>query len=187
MFNKRRLLIGFRIIIAVFLFIYLLKVTPITLSKYEKTVTSDANINVAIYLLKADYSGAGIYLLDLTPRNDPYIYTFKLANNDGTKRSDTDLEYDLTLVRTTNMPVTINLYKNYDTTNSIITGSTTAADSDGTYFTTYTTAKETFNYTTNMENIYQLYVYFPLTYNSANYQDLIEYMKINVDSKQILD
>jgi hypothetical protein len=144
-------------------------------------------VGLAIYLLKADYYTTNINLLNLVPRNEPYIYTFKIANNDGTNRSDTDLQYDLSLVRTTNIPITIELYKNGNTTNNIITNTTTAADQYGTYFTTYATSTETFQYTSNMENTYQLYVYFPITYNTVNYQDLIEYIKINADSKQIIE
>jgi hypothetical protein len=187
MFNKERLKLGFRIIIAAGLLFYLTYITPIALSKYTKEATSTSKVGIALYVLDANYYTESISLLNLTPRAEPYIYTFKVANFNASKHAETSLTYDLSLKMTTNMPLTYALYMNHDTNNSIVTGDTTVADTDGTYFRTFTTATQTMAYNQDVENIYTLYVYFPAQYNDVKYQDLAEYVEINVDSKQIIE
>lgn len=187
MFDKKKLKLGFKIIISFIMLLFLIKVTPASLSKYQNEANSVASAGVALYLLNADYYTASINLNSLEPKDEPYVYTFKIANFKDKERSDTDLTYDLSLVTTTNMPITLELYKNYDTNNSVITNAVTEKDADGTYFRKYQTATETFKYNLDQENIYTLYVYFPKEYNNPLYQDLIEYIKIEVDSKQILE
>ena len=187
MFDKKKLKLGFRIIFTLGLLFYLAYLTPMSLSKYTKEAISTAKVGLAIYLLNADYYTTNLKLMDLTPRTDPYIYTFKIANFKDSTHADTSLTYDLGIKTTTNMPITYQLYMNYDTNNSIITSDTTAADDDGTYFRTFKTAQETMLYNENKENIYTLYVYFPVSYNSSDYQDLVEYIEINVDSKQLMN
>lgn len=186
MFNKTRLKFGFRIIFALGLLAFLLFVTPIALSKYEQTATSTANVGIAFYLLNADYYTSDVKLLNLKPQDDPYIYTFKIANFKDARQSEVNLTYDLSIKTTTNLPLTFALYMNYDTNNNIITGDNTAADADGTYFRILTTDQIELLYTNKTENIYTLYVYFPSTYNNLKYQDLVDNIEIDVDSKQVV-
>lgn len=194
MFDKKKLKLGF-IIIGIVMIICLISLyTPAALSKYEVTATSDANVNLAIYLLKEDYYTEAIQLADMIPRSEPYIYEFKISNNYNGERTDTDLEYDLYLRTTTNMPLTYHLYKNHDTSNDIIQSSVVSRDDVpdgssllGAYFRKITAPTEEFSYTVNQENIYTLYVYFTENYNSIEYSNLIEYIEINVNSRQLLE
>ena len=100
------------------------------------------------------------------------------------------MEYDLTLRTTTNLPLTIELYKNqnYNANNatSIISNKETSRDEHETYFTTYKTQTSYFGYTEEQKDTYQLVVYFPSMYKSIDYQDVIENIEIVIESKQIV-
>ena len=115
-----------------------------------------------------------------------------VANNDGTNRLGVDATYDLKIVTTTNLPLEYKLFRNqtYDAAGAvnIISSSTTvAADEDGTYFKTMVAPSENFSYTADQQYSYQLVIYFPTTYMSYNYKDIVESIEIVVDSRQILD
>ena len=76
--------------------------------------------------------------------------------------------------------------KNSSTPNAINVDMTTR-DEDGTYFRTMTTTRQEFGFEQEEHNDYILLVYFPTTYKSSQYQDLVESIQINVDSKQKLE
>ena len=127
----------------------------------------------------------------MIPQDEPYTYNFIVANNNGEKRCETNMEYTLTITTTTNLPLTYKLYLNekYTDLNSknIIISEETAPDDDGTYFKTIKTNKLTFSHEKDESNIYQLVVEFPKQYNTTDYQDSVEAIIINVDSKQIIE
>lgn len=185
-FDKKKLKIGFRFITAGFALAFLLYITPIAFSRYETTAKSNASVDLAFYLIDDNYYTDNIKLLDLVPRSEPYTFTFSVSNYNNSKVADTNIEYDLNLRTTTNIPLNYELYLNGDYTNNIIIDDNTAADEDGTYFRTLTTEKRTMYYSNNTRNLYTLYVYFPIDYTSKEYANLIEYVEINIDSKQIV-
>ena len=127
----------------------------------------------------------------MIPQSAPYVYNFTVANNDGINRVETDMEYDLSIITTTNLPLTYELYMNqtYDQTGatSAIISQNTTADEDGAYFKTIKTAKQTFSYSANQANNYQLVIYFPTTYTHYKYQDIAEMVRIVIESKQIVE
>lgn len=176
-------------IILVLIFI-ILKIINFTISKYEASSNSTANLGIAYYILKDDYQTMSVNLGSLLPREEPYVYTFSVANNDGTNRLETNLEYDLTIRTTTNLPLQFELYKNENYSDSgaqnIITSVNTETDEYDTYFTTYTTEKSYFGFTNNEQNTYNLVVYFPSVYSSIQYQDIIENIEVVIESKQII-
>ena len=90
-------------------------IIPASYSKYESKGGSEAEIQYAFYLLKADYFTKNIKLMDIVPRNDSYEYVFTVSNFDGDKRLETDLEYDLWISATTNLPLDYKLYLNVKT------------------------------------------------------------------------
>lgn len=163
----------------------------ITMSKYESSSTSTANIEVAFYILDTDYKSMNINLSSINPRVEPYIYTFTISNNDGKNRTQTALEYDLDIKTTTNLPLSFELYmnENYNDTNAtnIITKDNVEQDEYGTYFRKISTQTKQFGFKKNETNTYYLVVYFPEIYKSIEYQDIIEAVQINVNSKQILE
>ena len=68
MFDKKKLKLGFKIIISFIMLLFLIKVTPASLSKYQNEANSVASAGVALYLLNADYYTASINLNSLEPK-----------------------------------------------------------------------------------------------------------------------
>ena len=192
MYEKRKgiTINKYKIIIMLVLVFILVKIISYTISRYESITSSSADLDAAYYILDEDYQTMNVNLGLLVPRNDPYIYTFVIANNDGTNRTDTNMQYDLTIRTTTNLPLQIELYKNENYNDigsqSIIDETTIEQDEHLTYFKIFTTPTNYFGYTVNEQNTYNLVVYFPSIYNSINYQDIIENIELQIESKQII-
>ena len=146
-------------------------------------------MDFAFYLLKDDYKTMTTNLGSLLPQDDAYVYNFSIGNEDGTDRAEVDLEYELTIRTTTNLPLTYELYMNQKYTDfgaqNIIKNNEIALDEHGTYFRTLTTEKINLSYKVGTTNLYQLVVYFPKEYNTENYQDIIELIEITVNAHQV--
>lgn len=187
MFDRKRIIIIVKFLITLLTLILILMLICRTLAKYETTATTDANIQAAFYLLKDDYQTMTVNLAEMQPRDETYSYTFSVANNDGTKRTETSLEYDLQMRATTNLPLRYKLYLNGIEIN-IITNSETIIDEYGTYFRVFSTDTKMFGHTENETNIYNLVIEFPLEYKQTiEYQDVIEGIEITVNSRQMIN
>ena len=156
-----------------------------TLAKYSSLGRSEANVDVAFYLIKDQKISETIALEEMMPSDDIYTYTFSVANNDGTNRTETALKYTISIRMTTNLPLTYELYMN-DGTENLFEGYTTEQDEFGTYFKTITSSENTFGFEQDETNTYKLQVKFPPEYNSVEYQGIIEALEITVDSQQII-
>ena len=180
-----------RLTLILIIFIILRIIVPITYSKFQSHAKSNADVKTAFYIIDSNSENKQIVLDKMIPQDEPYTYNFIVANNNGEKRCETNMEYTLTITTTTNLPLTYKLYLNekYTDPNSknIIISEETAPDDDGTYFKTIKTNKLTFSHEKDESNIYQLVVEFPKQYNTTDYQDSVEAIIINVDSKQIIE
>ena len=187
---KKFLKVG-RLTLILIIFIILRIIVPITYSKFRSHAKSNADVKTAFYIIDSNSENKQIILDKMIPQDEPYTYNFIVANNNGEKRCETNMEYTLTITTTTNLPLTYKLYLNekYTDLNSknIIISEETAPDDDGTYFKTIKTNKLTFSHEKDESNIYQLVVEFPKQYNTTDYQDSVEAIIINVDSKQIIE
>ena len=193
MFSKKKFLLISKINLLVIILLILIKIMPVTLSKYQSSGIGNMNSNIAFYLLTADYLTQKIKLSDLTPSDNPYVYTFTVGNEKDSKTSEVDIEYILSIVTTTNLPLRYELYENsnYQDENAVnlINDSNTVIekDEDGTYFQKFTFEKENLYFNNPSTNTYTLLVYFDKSNNDAKYQDTVEGLRIIVDSKQIID
>lgn len=189
--NRRR----FKTIVFASLLVVILLVSifliPTTFSKYVSQTSSNAKAKVAFYLLKTDYQTNVVLLDEIAPRNDPYTYIFTVSNFDGSKRAETNMQYDLVIRTTTNLPLKYELYLNslYTDANAenAITNEEVIQDDDGTYFNRFTADTKYFNHSYSETNTYQLVVYFPETYVDNKYQDIVDSIEITVDSKQVME
>ena len=192
MFDKKKLLKSNKLTLAIIILVIILALIPIAYSRLHSVAESDSKVETALYILKADYYEKEIKLNELIPSDIPYVYTFKVSNNDGKDRLETKLEYILKIITTTNLPLSYKLYMNEDYNNAnstnIITNDIIQKNSvDGAYFRILSTEKQIFNYDKDEENIYHLVVNFPKEYDSFEYQDIIEGITISIESKQIID
>ena len=174
-----------KIIIIFVLLIILILVLKTTLARYSSSGKSEANVDVAFYLLKEQTLSQTIALEEMQPSDDIYTYTFSVANNDGINRTETALKYTIAIRMTTNLPLTYALYMN-DGTENLSDNIETKQDNDGTYFKTITSKETTFGFETDEINTYRLEVKFPMEYNSVEYQGIIEALEIKVDGEQIV-
>lgn len=193
MFSKRKFLLISKINILIIILLLIVKIMPVTLSKYQSSGVGNMNSNIAFYLISPDYLTKNIKLADLIPSSNPYVYNFTIGNIKEEKVSEVDIEYTLSIVTTTNLPLRYELYENANyleegSVNLIGTSNTVIAlDGDGTYFQSFTFEKEELFYQTPTTNTYTLVVYFDETDNDAKYQDVVEGVRIIVDSRQIIE
>lgn len=186
--NRKKSIIIAKLLVNILFIILIFILLNRTFAKYKTEATSQAEIQAAFYLLNDEYQSAEVKLDSLEPRDDEYVYSFSVSNNKSNKRTETSLEYELKIVTTTNLPLSYKLYKNedYKTGTNIITSDTILPDEYGTFFRTICTEKEIFTYSENKTNIYTLVVKFPKEYNKTEYQDIIEAIVIEIESKQLI-
>lgn len=184
--NKRMFL---KVLIIVLGIIVATRLFVLILAKYESISNSKANVDVAFYVLNDDYKTMTTNLDALEPRDDAYIYNFSIGNENGEQKAEVDLEYELSIRTTTNLPLTYQLYMNQDykdkDAQNIITENEITLDEQGTYFRHIKTEKVNLTYRKATTNLYQLVVYFPKNYNTENYQNIIELIEITVNAHQV--
>ena len=188
--NKKNKRLYAKLIVLILCLCILLRIFTLVFSKYESSSQSIANVDVAFYLLHEDYKTMTLNLDSFLPRDEAYVYDFAIGNQNGEEKAEVDLEYELTIRTTTNLPLTYKLYMNekYDTNGAtnIIKENEIYQDEDGTYFRKMTTEKVELKYTEPKTNTYELVVFFPSNYNTEEYQDIIEAIEINVNGQQII-
>lgn len=180
-----------RLTIAIIILAILLFIVPITYSRFQSTRTPNAEIETAFYIIDSNYETKSVHLDDLVPSDTPYTYNFTVANNNGTDRAETDIEYTIEITSTTNLPLTYALYLNQEYTdedsNNIIINDTTQPDEYGTYFKKMVTESKKFSHLKDESNSYQMTVVFPKEYEDFEYQGIIEGIIITVKSKQVIE
>ena len=190
MIDKGKLFLISKIATLILIFGIGLAIIPITISKYQASGAGNVNSNIAFYLLKEGYYYQNVKLSDVDLDNSPYVVNFSVSNTKDNKVSDVDIEYVVKVITTTNLPFTYELYENEDYVGgtNLISNSNTVVekDSDGTYFQTFSLDKETLYYRTSKVNNYTLLVYYG-NLKDAKYQDVVESVKIVVDSKQVIE
>lgn len=177
------------LLILVTLIIAIILITK-TLSRYETAATSDKDVDVAFWMFKDDFKTATIIIKDIYPSNNTFDYSFAVsnfeANDQGeiTKRAETDLEYELTLTTTTNLPLEYSIEKNGEILNvnqEIIT------DEDGTYYRKILISPSQMKQGNDITDNYTIKVMFPKENDTnAQFSDLIEYIKLDINAKQII-
>lgn len=179
-----------RLTIAIIILAILLFIVPITYSRFQSTRTPNAEIQTAFYIIDSNYETKSVHLDDLVPSATPYTYNFTVANNNGTDRAETDIEYTIEITSTTNLPLTYALYLNQEYTDedstNIIINDTTQPDEYGTYFKKMVTESKKFSHLKDESNSYQMTVVFPKEYEDFEYQGIIEGIIITVKSKQVI-
>lgn len=178
-----------KLVILFILSVLLIGMIPTSVSRYESEVDSNVQNEVALYILDTNYIVKDINLGRLSPSPTPYVYRFSISNNDGNKRNEVDLEYSVSIKTTTNILLEYSLYlnENYQTGTNIITSDELIKDDYDMYFKQMSTNTRQFSYLEDEVDHYTLLIYFPMTYNKHEYQDLIESIELIISSKQILD
>ena len=188
--KKRFLLIMIFFLLVLFLSFYLFEKAY---SSYNTKAKLNANIERALYIFNQEKMDFNIDFNKIVPSDEPYIYKFSISNFNNIKTSDVDLNYAFTIRTTTNLPITLELYRNqnYDDNNAvnIINKKDTKQDIDNTWYNVYGPTEEfLMKHSEKTTDIYTLVVNFPLVYaNNTTYADSIEYIGVEVESKQVIE
>ena len=104
MINKKAifksLIIISLLIVIIFAFIQIRN----TLARYETTASTERDVDVAFWMIDTSFASERILISEIYPSDTPYEYTFTVSNFKDTKRAETDLEYEVILTTTTNLP-----------------------------------------------------------------------------------
>ena len=159
-----------------------------TEARYENDTEISINPTLAFFIVDVESQTQQIKLEDMTPRTEPYLYTFNVSNFNSEKRANVDLTYAIEIITTTNIPLNYQVFKGNGTTNSI-DADTTTTDDNGVYFRHLVmNGVSTMNYNTNVTDTYTLRVEFPVQYknNAEAYEGIIELVDIKINAEQVV-
>lgn len=177
-------------------------------ASYVSEAVSTTEMDVALYAFHSsgmtfasdendvfeDETSLDIQLGNIGPGETKY-YKFRVYNTDKDGNvSDTNIAYVLKVITTTNIKLDYDLYlnQNASSTNAVSLidsnelSNQLMTDSYGTYFRVFTVPELCFLYGEEKFDEYTLKVTFPKDYSSSEYQDLVESIKIQMRSKQVL-
>lgn len=185
----RFLLFALVLLLTLFLARYLL---GMAYARYEVRTKINANIDKALYIFEDDSPSFNLEPSGIIPSDTSYSYKFSVSNYNATKRSDVDINYKVIIRTTTNLPITVRLYRNEDYTTSgatnIIGNPVVRQDVDGAYYRVYeSNASYDMAYADKVTDIYTIVVDFPSVY-AANpvYANYLENIEVTLESKQII-
>ena len=183
---KKCMIILFLIVIIIIAIIFIRN----TLSRYETVATSEKDVDVAFWMLHDDFQSANMIIEDIYPSNNSFDYSFSVSNfeaeQDGTinKRAETDLEYQLKITTTTNLPLEYVIEKNGE---NLTTQQNIITDEDGTYYKEIIIEPSQMVQGEDITDNYVIKVTFPKENDTnAEYSDLIEYIKLEINAEQII-
>lgn len=120
MIDKKRIIKSLIIISLIIIIIFTAIQIRNTLARYETTTTTQRDVDVAFWVVDNSFKSERLIIDDIYPINTPFEYTFTVSNFDpGILESDiddniaeTDMEYELVLTTTTNLPLKYEITKN---------------------------------------------------------------------------
>lgn len=201
MIDKKRL---FKSLIIISLIIIII-ITAIqirnTLARYETVTTSERDVETAFWIVDNSFESQRLFIKDIYPSTTAFEYTFTVSNFKENNIAETDLEYDMVITTTTNLPLSYEITRQINGVTAPITmNQDLYKDSDGTVYrklsfgTTenpYPFIMDTINDSTytksKITDTYTLKVTFPKS-NSAyeEYADLMEDINIELSARQIV-
>lgn len=181
---------------------------------YTSNAIGSSEMEVALYAFSFDkfsevdgvYTGnvladsVDINLGDIEPGETKY-YKFKVYNyledeNNNEVVGETNISYQLKIITTTNLPLRYRLYLNqspYSSNSSSLINETDATattdlikDGFGTYYKVFPVEEKCFKFDALKYDEYTLVVDFYDQYSDILYQDLIESIKVQVASRQVV-
>jgi len=190
-FETKKFFAVFYFTLLLFAIILLINFGNITLSRYSSQVDASIKPTLALFIVDVGSTSQTLELGEILPSSIPYFYTFTVSNFQEERRTNVNLEYEISFVTTTNLPLNYKIYKNSSdySGNGIITSDTIIANDDGMYFRKLETVEtELFTYGSNQTNTYTLRVEFPdnYKYNSLDYEGVIDLFEVNVFAKQVV-
>lgn len=194
MINKKKLFKTITIITLIIIIIFTALQITKTLARYETVGTAQKDVDVAFWVAGSTFQTENITLSNIYPSDTPFEYTFSISNfNEAGKRAETDIEYDITIITSTYLPLSYEVVKKG--TDGAETDCTKTeqlyTDDDNTYYRqikleTSSPNNFTMDCSSNKTDTFVLKVTFPKSSANPDYADLIEDIKINLSARQII-
>ena len=184
MIDKKKFLYFNRITLVVIIIFLLLSVIKIAFSRFFTEGDGEAMNDIAFYIIDPGTQSQTLNLFDVKPDGKDYIYHLDISNYKDNQVSEVDLEYQLELTTTTNIPVEYKIYLNDSVINEFHNKEILQYE-DGVYFFKFRTPNQQFQKNIKKTNHYQLVVNFPSSYNEEAYQDLIDSVEIVITATQM--
>lgn len=187
--KKRFLLFSVLLVFALFFSFYLFQRAY---AYYQSHAALNIKVDKAIYLLESSKMNFNIDSNGIIPSDDEFVYSFSISNYKDDLHSDIDIEYDLVITTTTNLPITLKLYRNTNYTDagasSILSEREIKHDVDGSWYYIYKVdGTYEMKYSDDVMDYYTLVVDFPKIYStSLIYADAIENIEVSISSRQIV-
>ena len=158
-------------------------------SLYETRASLNANVDKAIYLITDQKMTFNIDTNAIFPNDESYEYTFSVSNFKNDTEGEFDLEYYIRIKTTTNLPITVKLYRNEEysssATNIIPTYSLTQDDDNAWYKIYNNTPTYDLLCDYRITDYYVLVVDFPSSYSAyKEYAGVPENIEVGIYSKQ---
>lgn len=176
-----------KIILILILVIFVAFFSGITYSFFNSnTLLKSTNQGIASFIFEAnkvDYIDLNLY--DLIPGEEK-SYLFSVTNSKNQKISDVTVEYQLKIKTYHFIPLIINLYKiEEDKENLVATCDETASRNEDNEL-VCNMPIASFKKNEEQTDDYKVKIEFPMEYNDEKYSNLVDYVKIEVDSWQKL-
>ncbi len=187
--NKKKFKKTFFSSIVIFLLTIIISSIGFTYARYESDTTLKLNPNIAFFIVEATNTTKSLELTKMVPSNDYYDYYFEVSNFNDTGKANVDLNYNIQLKMTTNLPLTYEIYKVEDNTMANINTVNISTNQDGMYFKEYVDTNDYFMACkTKKTDRFLLRVYFPLEYknNPDYYESVIDLVEININATQVV-
>lgn len=188
-FDKKKIRKCLVILLLIVIIIAVIILIRNTLARYETTATSDKDVDVAFWIVDNSFKSDRLLIKDIYPSDTAFTYTFTVSNFSDTKKAETDLDYELVLTTTTNLPLEYEITKNGATCRKT---EQLYADDDGTYYREIKLETNQNNLVmrqgTDITDTFVVKVTFPKSnYTNVEYADLLEYVKIDLTAKQLIE
>lgn len=192
--DRKKISLFTKILFIFVFFCFALNWISLGLSRYESVTRSKAKASVAFFLIESGTYEKKLSLGKIIPSKDKYTYTFTVSNHNSERTTDVSMDYTISFITTTNLPLTYEVYKNETYTNNnaknLITSEEVFQDENGVYYKKINIDDiGTFTHTENQTDIYNLIVEFKEEYqsNPTNYSGYVDLIKVVVDAKQKMD
>ena len=191
MLDKKKLRKSLLILLLIAIIIVAIILIRKTLARYETTATSEKDVDVAFWIIDNSFKSDRLLLKDIYPSDTSFDYTFTVSNFEASpdgnikKRAETDLTYELVLTTTTNLPLEYQIERNGQ---NCIKSQEIVTDDDGTFYKKITLETFEMLQSEDITDTYAIKVKFPKENNTnAQFADLIEYIKIDLNARQTLE
>lgn len=181
--NKKKVCIFLLCIIIVVFFGMAIKQT---FSRYQSKATSQADVDIAFWLVSDTIQEQSVVLEGLAP-GETKECIISVSNHNGTIRTNAAIEYKIILNTTTYLPLTYEVYKRIDSEDTLCDIESNLLyqdEEDGTYYREITVSGLELGCTEDETATLVLKATFPGTYDDIQLADLIECVNLKIDAKQ---